>query len=111
MGIDVEQRDPDRYDTISSQLSERESGWVKACVRDKLEVATALWVAKEALSKALRSGLDLARLKSTISPNSARAIREFGKHSLKILRSTEPGFGSAHFTCLQLFCLNDLSFA
>ena len=58
MGIDLEGIDSTRYETILSQLSEKERKWVQAANReDTLQLATALWTAKEALSKVLCTGL------------------------------------------------------
>jgi 4'-phosphopantetheinyl transferase len=57
MGVDVERIESTRRETILSQLSEKEVGWVDASLTDALPLATALWTAKESLSKALRTGL------------------------------------------------------
>jgi 4'-phosphopantetheinyl transferase len=57
MGIDIERVDPDRLGTILSQLSDQEKEWVAASAENRLGLATALWTAKEALSKVLRTGL------------------------------------------------------
>jgi 4'-phosphopantetheinyl transferase len=57
MGIDVEQISQSRYETIMSELSSQETSWVKNSARGKHGVATALWSAKEALSKAITTGL------------------------------------------------------
>ena len=57
MGIDIEYIDAAHEQTILSQLSENEIGWVKRHEARTGELATALWTAKEALSKALRTGL------------------------------------------------------
>jgi 4'-phosphopantetheinyl transferase len=57
MGIDIERIDPAGRETILSQLSEQERKWLHLSVSQKLEIATGLWAAKEALSKVLRSGL------------------------------------------------------
>ena len=56
-GIDVEWIDPARQETILSQLSPEEIGWVKSAATDRHRVATALWAAKESLSKVLTTGL------------------------------------------------------
>jgi 4'-phosphopantetheinyl transferase len=53
MGVDVERVDPLRFETIVSQLSTTEKRWATAAATEQLEVATALWTSKEALSKAL----------------------------------------------------------
>jgi 4'-phosphopantetheinyl transferase len=57
MGIDIERLDRARYETILSQLTENEIALVETGVADKLEVATGLWTAKEALAKVLTTGL------------------------------------------------------
>jgi phosphopantetheinyl transferase len=57
MGVDVETVNRTRYETILTQLSERELDWVQAAARPPLEFATALWTAKEALSKVFCTGL------------------------------------------------------
>ena len=58
MGIDAERINSTRFETILSQLSEREIEWVEtANVESKPELATALWTSKEALSKILCTGL------------------------------------------------------
>ena len=57
MGIDIERIDPASAETALSQLSEREVSWVEGQSAKRLETTFALWSAKEALSKALRTGL------------------------------------------------------
>ena len=57
MGIDLERIDPRQHETILSQLSEREIGWLSLRFAGKLQFASALWAAKESLSKVLRTGL------------------------------------------------------
>jgi 4'-phosphopantetheinyl transferase len=58
MGIDAERIDSTHFETILSQLSEREIEWIEtANVERKLGLATALWTSKEALSKILCTGL------------------------------------------------------
>jgi len=57
MGVDLEQIDPGQHETILSQLPERELGWLNLCSAERFQVASALWAAKEALSKVLRTGL------------------------------------------------------
>jgi 4'-phosphopantetheinyl transferase len=57
MGIDLERIDPRQHETILSQLSEREIGWLSLRSAEKLQFASALWAAKESLSKVLRTGL------------------------------------------------------
>ena len=57
MGIDIERVDSARCETILSQLSDQEINWVRAIGANRLEIATALWTIKEALSKVLCTGL------------------------------------------------------
>jgi 4'-phosphopantetheinyl transferase len=57
MGIDIERINSARAETLLSQLSEQEVDWVDRQPANRLETAFALWTAKEALSKALRTGL------------------------------------------------------
>jgi 4'-phosphopantetheinyl transferase len=57
MGIDLERIDRRQHETILSQLSEREIGWLNLGSAEKLQFASALWAAKESLSKVLRTGL------------------------------------------------------
>ena len=57
MGVDLEQVDPAQHETILSQLSEPEIGWVNLRPAERFQFATALWAAKESLSKVLRTGL------------------------------------------------------
>jgi len=57
MGVDLEQIDPGQHETILSQLSEREIGWLNLHSADRFQFASALWAAKESLSKVLRTGL------------------------------------------------------
>jgi 4'-phosphopantetheinyl transferase len=57
MGIDIERVDSARFETIFSQLSDEETNWVRAIGGNMAEIASALWTIKEALSKALCTGL------------------------------------------------------
>ena len=57
MRIDLEQIDPGQHETILSQLLEREIGWLKLRSAERFQFASALWAAKESLSKVLRTGL------------------------------------------------------
>jgi 4'-phosphopantetheinyl transferase len=57
MGIDIEKIDPDREATIRTQLSQRELEWVESGIGARGALMTLLWTAKEALSKALTTGL------------------------------------------------------
>jgi 4'-phosphopantetheinyl transferase len=57
MGIDIELIDPKHDQTLRSQLSAEEISWIRQADVSELELATALWTAKEALSKVLCSGL------------------------------------------------------
>lgn len=68
MGIDVETVDPSRLETIDRQLTRVERSWMGSAP-DPALCATALWTAREALSKAVGCGLTV--------PSSALALREF----------------------------------
>jgi 4'-phosphopantetheinyl transferase len=57
MGIDLEHIDPGQHETILSQLSEREIGWLSHPSAERFQFASAFWAAKESLSKVLRTGL------------------------------------------------------
>jgi 4'-phosphopantetheinyl transferase len=57
MALDIEPIDLTRYETILSQLSNQETQWIEVSAEHKLQLATALWTAKEALSKVLCTGL------------------------------------------------------
>ncbi len=57
MALDAERIDLTRYETILSQLSNQQTQWIAANAGHKLQLATALWTAKEALSKVLCTGL------------------------------------------------------
>jgi 4'-phosphopantetheinyl transferase len=57
MGIDVELIDSTHYQTLRSQLSADEVTRLMGTEGQELELATAIWTAKEALSKVLCSGL------------------------------------------------------
>jgi 4'-phosphopantetheinyl transferase len=57
MGIDIENINPDRETTIRTQLSQRELKWVESGADQRLALTTLIWTVKEALSKALTSGL------------------------------------------------------
>jgi 4'-phosphopantetheinyl transferase len=57
MGIDLERLELEHYSTLQSQLSADEMSWVQSAGSEKLELATALWTAKEALAKVLGSGM------------------------------------------------------
>jgi 4'-phosphopantetheinyl transferase len=56
-GIDVEAINSSHYQTILSQLSEQEKKWLQTSLTHEHETATAIWAAKEALSKVLTTGL------------------------------------------------------
>lgn len=68
MGIDVETVDPSRMETIASQLSVDERSWMESSP-DPVLWATALWTAREALSKAVGCGLTV--------PSEILAVAEF----------------------------------
>ena len=57
IGIDIEVIEPARYQTILTQLSESEKRLIETSTADRYQIATALWAAKEALSKVLTTGL------------------------------------------------------
>jgi 4'-phosphopantetheinyl transferase len=57
MGVDVERIDQARQEAIFSYLSPQESGWTEGSADNRQALATALWAAKEALSKVLTTGL------------------------------------------------------
>jgi 4'-phosphopantetheinyl transferase len=57
MGIDVELIDPKHGHTLRSQMSGEEVSWIEQAQHRELELATAMWTAKEALSKVLCAGL------------------------------------------------------
>jgi 4'-phosphopantetheinyl transferase len=57
MGVDVERIDQARQEAIFSQLSPQEIDWIENSVANREVLATALWTAKEALSKVLTTGL------------------------------------------------------
>lgn len=71
MGVDVERIDETRHETILSQLSQQEISWVESVAAGRHEVATALWTAKEALSKILTTGL--------MSPVQIYSLAEFNQ--------------------------------
>lgn len=57
MGVDVERIEEARQETIFSQLSPQEISWVENAASNRAGVATALWAAKEGLSKVLTTGM------------------------------------------------------
>jgi 4'-phosphopantetheinyl transferase len=57
MGIDIEQIDPEREATIRTQLLEPELKWVESGIVEGSALTTLIWTVKEALSKALTTGL------------------------------------------------------
>ena len=57
MGVDVEQIDPERLNTIQSVMSPRERAWADHSLRDQAVLSTLVWTAKEALSKTIGCGL------------------------------------------------------
>jgi 4'-phosphopantetheinyl transferase len=71
MGVDLERIDPTRYEAILSQLSQEEINWSQSGGADRYVVATALWTAKEALSKVLTTGL--------MTPARIYDLAEFGR--------------------------------
>ena len=85
MALDVERIDLTRYDTILSQLSNQETQWIEAGAEHKLQLATALWTAKEALSKVLCTGL--------MSPVQIYNLSEFSRDSSGNWEGTFQNFG------------------
>jgi phosphopantetheinyl transferase (holo-ACP synthase) len=73
-----------RYETILSQLSNQETQWIEAGA-EKLQLATALWIAKEALSKVLCTGL--------MSPVQIYNLSEFRRDSSGNWEGTFQNFG------------------
>jgi 4'-phosphopantetheinyl transferase len=57
MGVDIELINQSNRQTILSQLSPEEIKWAENAVTEEDKVVVALWTAKEALSKALTTGL------------------------------------------------------
>jgi len=57
MGVDVERIDEARRETILSQLSPQEIEWVERTSTGQNDITTAIWTAKESLSKVLKTGL------------------------------------------------------
>jgi len=91
MGIDIERVDPARLGTILTQLSEQEKKWVIASTENGLRLATALWTAKEALSKVLRTGLmssmeiyDLAEFKVAPTGTWQGLFQHFGQYKATV---------------------------
>lgn len=91
MGIDVERIDQARQETILSQLCSEEIAWVESAATDQQRVATALWTAKEALSKVLTTGLmsplQIYRLTefSPIGPNVWEGLfLNFGQYKARV---------------------------
>lgn len=68
MGLDVETVDPERVETIVGQLTSLERGWMGSAPDPDL-CATALWTAREALSKAVGCGLTV--------PSPVLALKDF----------------------------------
>jgi 4'-phosphopantetheinyl transferase len=91
MGIDLEQIDPRQHKTILSQLSEREIGWLNLHSAERFEFASALWAAKESLSKVLRTGLmanirvyDLAEFSVTDSREWEGLFENFAQYKARV---------------------------
>ena len=91
MGVDLERIDPGQHQTIVSQLSEFEIGWLKLRSAERLQLAAALWAAKESLSKILRTGLmadirvyDLAEFNSIDSRVWEGSFENFAQYKTRI---------------------------
>ena len=103
MGIDLEEVGPGQHETILSQLSEREMGWLNLHPTERFPFASALWAAKESLSKVLRTGLmanirvyDLAEF-NLIDPREWEGIFEnFGQYKARVW------MGSKHVLSIAL---------
>lgn len=103
MGIDLEQIDPGQHETILSQLSEREIGWLKLRSAERFQFASALWAAKESLSKVLRTGLmanirvyDLAEFSVTDSREWEGFFENFAQYKVRVW------IGSKHVLSMAL---------
>lgn len=59
-GIDLERVDPGKRAILAAQLTEREQAIVETLPGPELEALTVFWTAKEALSKALKTGLTVS---------------------------------------------------
>jgi 4'-phosphopantetheinyl transferase len=100
MGIDLERVAPEQQETILSQLSDREIGWLDLHPAERFQHATALWAAKESLSKVLRSGLmanirvyDLAEF-DLIDPSDCEGVFEnFAQYKARIWIGSEHVLG------------------
>lgn len=57
MGIDIEKADPDKTAALESQMTSEEKEQAKSFSNSYYLMLTAMWTAKEALSKVLRTGL------------------------------------------------------
>jgi phosphopantetheinyl transferase len=95
MGIDVEQIDETRLETVLSQLSREEICWVQKAAAHRHKVATAVWSMKEALSKALTTGLmtpvqiyGLAELASIDSGQWEGQFRNFAQYKARVWSGT-----------------------
>jgi 4'-phosphopantetheinyl transferase superfamily len=83
MGLDAERIDLTRYERILSQLSNQETQWIEANVEHKLQLATALWTAKEAFGESSLyranepcSNLQFERVQPDQFRKLGRALRE-----------------------------------
>jgi 4'-phosphopantetheinyl transferase len=101
-GIDVEVINPTRYQTILSQLSEKEKEWLQASLIPEQETATAIWAAKEALSKVLTTGLmspmqvyNLAEFKELESRTREGLFENFAQYKVKVWVGTSYAFAVA----------------
>jgi 4'-phosphopantetheinyl transferase len=103
LALDIEPIDLTRYETILSQLSNQETQWIEANAEHKLELATALWTAKEALSKVLCTGLmspvqiyNLSEFSRVSSGNWEGLFQNFGQYK------TSTWIGASHATSIVL---------
>jgi phosphopantetheinyl transferase len=103
MGLDAERIDLSRYETILSQLSNQETQWIEANAEHKLQLATALWTAKEALSKVLCTGLmspvqiyNLSEFSRISSGNWEGLFENFGQYK------TTTWIGTSHAVSIVL---------
>jgi phosphopantetheinyl transferase len=103
MALDAERIDLTRYETILSQLSNQETQWIAANAGHKLQLATALWTAKEALSKVLCTGLmspvqiyNLSEFSRISSGNWEGLFQNFGQYK------TTTWVGTSHAVSIVL---------
>jgi 4'-phosphopantetheinyl transferase EntD len=71
LGIDLEACDSGHAATLARDLSPAEADWVATAGLDSLVALTALWAAREALSKVLRTGLMTSFAHFRVAPPTA----------------------------------------